>query len=222
MSSMPSTRIRKDVYGKSEQGRALTAYVLGDGSDVTMIFGAFHGNEPITDDIVLKLRDYLKYNPKYLQGRRVVLAPVVNPDGLRRGNRSNANGVDINRNFPGTWRKQATKARFTPGPRAASESETKAVIGLMNKYQPTKVVSIHQPFHTMNYTGEAGRQLALAMKKHNRYPITGDIGYPTPGAFGDYCGITRGIAIVTHELPVQSASAAWRDNREALLAAIAH
>lgn len=210
------------TYGKSVQGRPLTAYILGHGPAVTLIFGAFHGNEPITDDMVLKLRAFLKANPRHLEGRRVVLAPVVNPDGLRRNQRANANGVDLNRNFPGTWRKEATKKRYNPGPSAASEPETRAVISLMDRYHPTKVVSIHQPFHTMNYTGQAGLELAQAMRKHNRYPITGDIGYPTPGSFGDYCGKIRDIAIVTHELPSQSASAAWQANREAWLAAIKH
>lgn len=212
----------KHQYGKSRLGSPLMAYVLGNGPDKTMIFGAFHGNEPITDDIVLMLRQYLKTNPQILQGRCVILAPVVNPDGLRRGKRSNARGVDLNRNFPGTWRAQATKARYNPGPSAASEPETKAVIKLIEQYDPRKIVSLHQPFGNMNYTGEPGRRLALAMQKKNRYPITPDIGYPTPGSFGNYCGKTLRVAIVTHELRPESAAAAWRANSQALVAAIQH
>ncbi len=207
-------------YGESVNGTPLTAYILGDGPNVTLFFGAFHGNEPITDDMVNLLRAYLKSKPELLQGRRVILAPVVNPDGLKRGKRANAHGVDLNRNFPGTWQKAATKARYNPGPRAASEPETQAVVRLIGEYNPSKIVSIHQPFRTMNYTGAPGKKLAETMKKYNKYPITPDIGYPTPGSFGDYCGKTLGVAIVTYELPTQSAEAAWKENREAFLAAI--
>ena len=210
------------TYGKSVNGTALTAYILGDGPNVTLFFGAFHGNEPITDDMVKRLRAYLKSRPELLQGHRVILAPVVNPDGLSRGKRANAHGVDLNRNFPGTWQKQATKARYNPGPKPASEPETRAVIKLIETYNPSKIVSFHQPFHTLNYTGEPGLKLAQAMKKYNRYPITPDVGYPTPGSFGDYCGKTLKVAIVTYELPTQSADAAWKDNREAFVAAIRH
>jgi hypothetical protein len=222
--TIEKTPLREEAvqYGKSVSGKPLVAYVLGNGPDKTMVFGAFHGNEPITDDIVLMLRKHLKANPQLLQGRCVILAPVVNPDGLKRGKRSNVRGVDLNRNFPGTWRAQATKARYNPGPSPSSEPETKAVIGLIKQYRPSKIVSLHQPFGNMNYTGEPGRQLALAMQKKNRYPITPDIGYPTPGSFGDYCGKTLRVAIVTHELRPESATAAWRANREALVAAIEH
>lgn len=208
------------IYGHSVKGTPLKATILGDGPNVTLFFGAFHGNEPITDDMVNRLRDYLQSNPQLLNGYRVILAPVVNPDGLSRGKRANARGVDLNRNFPGTWQKAATKARYNPGPSAASEPETKAVIQLIEDWKPTKIVSFHQPFHTMNYTGEPGRQLAQAMKKYNKYPITPDIGYPTPGSFGDYCGRKLKIAIVTYELPPQSADAAWKANQSAMLAAI--
>ncbi len=49
-----------EVYGKSVQGRPLTAYILGDGENVTCIFGAFHGNERGTVGVAEKLRAYLK------------------------------------------------------------------------------------------------------------------------------------------------------------------
>jgi hypothetical protein len=60
------------------------------------------------------------------------------------------------------------------------------------------------------------------MQRHNGYRITEDIGYPTPGSFGDYCGKELRIAIVTLEMPPQSVSAGWEANRNALLAAIKH
>jgi protein MpaA len=218
--SQPAIATQTITYGRSVKGRPLTAYIMGNGPDTTMIFGAFHGNEPATPGVVRKLHDYLKRHPEMLEGRRVVLSPVVNPDGLSRGTRVNARGVDLNRNFSYGWKSTSKGANYFPGKKPESEPETRAVIALMQQYSPQKVVSIHQPYHTMNYTGEAGRQLALAMRKHNNYPITPDIGYPTPGSYGDYCGKKLGIGIVTLELPTQSSSAAWEANRDALLAAI--
>lgn len=210
------------TYGRSAKGRILAAHIMGDGPNTTMIFGAFHGDEPSTPGVVQKLIAYLQRHPEMLEGRRVILSPIVNPDGLDRGSRVNARGVDLNRNFPYGWEPTSKGPNYFPGKSAASEPETKAVISLMQRYSPQKVISIHQPYHCMNYTGEAGLELAQVMKKYNRYRITDDIGYPTPGSFGDYCGKSLGIAIVTLELPTQSAEAAWETNRDALLAAIKH
>ena len=48
------------TYGRSAQGRALRAHVLGNGPDTTIIFGAFHGNEPATPGVVQRLMVYLQ------------------------------------------------------------------------------------------------------------------------------------------------------------------
>jgi predicted nicotinamide N-methyase len=68
----------------------------------------------------------------------VVLA--ANPDGLLRGTRANANGVDLNRNFPASnWRAGTVTSRATidapsdvvlsTGTAPASEPETQALPG---------------------------------------------------------------------------------------------
>ena len=44
--------------------------------------------------------DHLVGHPALLAGRRVVLLPVINPDGMANGSRFNARGIDLNRNFP--------------------------------------------------------------------------------------------------------------------------
>ncbi|MBV9469107.1 MAG: DUF2817 domain-containing protein [Abitibacteriaceae bacterium] len=213
---------RQEIFGHSVKGRPLLAYVLGEGTNVTVIFGAFHGNETNTASVVERLREYLKQHPETLAGCRIILVPKVNPDGLAMQQRVNAHGVDLNRNFPGSWQPRVRRMRYSPGPRAASEPETQGVMQLLKKYKPGKVVSIHSPFHTMNWTGERSRTLAFIMQQYNKYPTTDNIGYPTPGSLGNYCGRVLQIAIITLELPIESASLSWQANREALLAAIAH
>ncbi|MDQ3812886.1 MAG: DUF2817 domain-containing protein [Armatimonadota bacterium] len=210
-----------EIFGRSVQGRPLWAHVLGEGPEVTLIFAAVHGNETATPFLVEQLRAHLKRHPEWLQNRRAVLVPTLNPDGLNARRRVNARGVDINRNYPGTWRRPKRGERFRPGAYPASEPETQAMIRLTNKYRPSKIVSIHQPLHCLVYTGERSRGLAQAIAKENGYRIKDDVGYPTPGGFGAYCELVLRAAVVTIELPWQSPQAAWRRNARALLAAIA-
>ena len=209
----------QEIFGYSVQHRPMTAYIFGQGSNVTMIFGAFHDNEPASPIVVESLKLYLEAHPEEWKERTIILVPLTNPDGEFQRSRTNARGVDLNRNFPGTWQVTVAVARYNPGPSPASEPETVAVMRLVEKYAPDKIISIHQPFHCLNWNGEAGRILAEAMSVHNHYPTTGDIGYPTPGSFGSYVE-GKGISMVTLELPNIDASSCWRQNRDALLAAI--
>jgi len=106
------------------------------------------------------------------------------------------------------------------GPKPASESETRAVLRLIERYGPRRIVTIHSisgDRYCNNYNGPAKR-LATAMSRHNGYPVTASIGYPTPGSFGTWAGRERGIAVVTLELPSHiSNRGCWEENREALL-----
>lgn len=209
-----------EIFGRSVQGRPIYAHILGNGPDTTLILAAVHGNETATPYLVKELRTHLKRYPAWLQGRRVVLVPTLNPDGLQKRSRVNARGVDINRNYPGTWRRPKRGERFRPGTSPASEPETQAMIRLVNKYRPNRIVSIHQPLHCIAYSGERSRALAYTMSKRNGYTVKDNIGYPTPGGFGGYCDLIIKTPIVTLELPWQSPQAAWKQNARALLAAI--
>jgi predicted deacylase len=117
----PALYESSEVFGHSVQGRPLVAHVLGDGDNVTMIFAAVHGNETATPYLVQQLRAHLKRHPGLLRDRRVILVPVMNPDGLQARARVNARGVDINRNYPGTWRLPKRGERFKSGAGPASE-----------------------------------------------------------------------------------------------------
>jgi hypothetical protein len=216
---------RVEEFGRSVQNRPLRVYVLENRfdaarRDVTLIYGAVHGNETSTPGVVEYLRAHLKKHPSIVKGRRVLLLPVLNPDGLARRSRRNARNVDINRNYPGTWRRIRERNGFKGGPTVASEPETRAMIRLVARYAPRKIVSIHQPLNCLIYSGERSRPLALAIQKHNKYPIRTGAGYPTPGGFGGYCDKVIKTPVVTIELPWQSAASAWKRNARALVAAI--
>lgn len=207
------------VIGYSVQKRPIEAFVLGKGAVTVLFLGVFHGDEPQGKEIILKLTHYLQNRADLLEQKRIILVPVVNPDGLVQNKRTNAHGVDLNRNFPTKdWQKRALRPRYHPGPHPLSEPETKVVVNLLKKWSPQRIVSLHAPLHCVNYDGPA-KELAFKMARLNHYPVRSEIGYPTPGSFGRFCA-ERGIPLITLELAKTTTPKAWQQNQRALILAI--
>ena len=80
-----------------------------------------------------------------IEGVDLWVVPTYNPDGLARGTRRNARGVDLNRNFPYRWKD--LDGSYESGPRPASEPETRAMMAFLDEIDPRRVVSFHQPLH---------------------------------------------------------------------------
>ena len=146
---------------------------------------------------------------------------MINPDGLKKGTRGNANGVDLNRNFPSSdWSPESPQKKNYPGTHPASEPETRAVMAAIERFSPVAIISIHTWIPQVNFDGP-GKQIAECMAEKNGYPITEDIGYPTPGSLGSFVGRDRNIPVITLELPEHvPALASWSENAAALWAAI--
>jgi protein MpaA len=210
---------QKIVYGHSVHGRPLIAYILGDGPNVTLVSGGVHGNETSSPGLVSKLREYLIAHPEELNGYTVALVVNVNPDGDAAHTRANAHGVDLNRNFPDEWAPKRPGVKLSTGTGPLSEPESAGLAALIDRIKPQKAVSVHQPFHMLVAGQPLGTPLANAMQAENHYRISDTVGYPTPGSFGTFLS-KRNIAAVTLELPWESVSKAWDENRSALLAAI--
>ncbi len=217
--SLKTSALPWQVVGRSEQGHDIYLMEVGSGNEVTLIFGAFHGDEQLGFHLVCQLAESLFVHPDWIQ-EKAVLVPVVNPDGLLERSRTNANGVDINRNFPtGNWSPIYERKENFPGINPGSETETQIVMGLLEQYNPVKIITIHEPLEMNNYDGPA-RELAELLASYNHYPVTTDVGYATPGSFGNYAGRERQIPVVTLELPDTDPATAWRQNGRALIAAI--
>lgn len=213
------------------RGVAIHAYVSTrrGRSAPLVVFGGFHGDEPKGVDaaqrLIKALADTLTNRESHGQSTAWVVVPVVNPDGYDDRRRKNANGVDINRNFPTeNWQKALRRnSRMYGGIAPASEPETRAAIEVIEHIKPRGVITIHSISNGRecnNFDGP-GESLARILARENGYPVTPSIGYPTPGSFGTWCGAERNIPTVTLEFPsLHSAKRCWDDNSAGLLAAV--
>lgn len=201
-------RTARILLGRSVQRRSITAHVGGDGRRGTLIFGGFHGDEPKSVSLADELLGTLLEEDRDVD-RQWVVVPIVNPDGYAARRRRNARGVDINRNFPtANFEVGDRRRRMFGGDRPASEPETRAVIRAVERFAPRHIVTIHSidgERFCNNYDGPA-RDLARMLARANGYPVRASIGYPTPGSFGTWAGVERGIATVTLELPSSHAT----------------
>ena len=157
--------VEKRLLGRSVKGRPLVAYRLGDHrSTVTAVaMSTMHGDEPRTRRILTSLRD-----GRPVRGLDLWVIPVVNPDGLARGTRRNARGVDLNRNFPHRWAN--LDGRYESGPGPASEPETKALIRFFNDVRPRYVVSFHQPLNGVDVSTDSVRPFAVRLAEGLNLP----------------------------------------------------
>ena len=137
------------VIGRSVQKRAITAVQIGDraGTRVALVIGVIHGDERAGLRIIRALEREAANEADALAGTQLWVVPTVNPDGLKGHTRKNSRGVDLNRNFPYRWRGHVPQSSgYYPGPRPASEPETRAVIALVRRTRPDLSIWYHQPW----------------------------------------------------------------------------
>lgn len=169
-----------------------------------LLIGAIHGDEFSSASIVFQWMQRLeadRFQPFYW---RVV--PLVNPDGLLRvpETRTNASGVDLNRNFPTPgwgetalpyWERQTSRdPRRYPGPAPLSEPETRWLARHIERFRPSAIISVHAPYGVLDYDGphEPPQNLGF-LKLH----LLGTY----PGSLGNYAGMYLGVPVITLELP---------------------
>lgn len=173
-----------------------------------LVLGLIHGDEPLAGELPLAWSERLKDLKNPRNSWRIV--PLLNPDGLMRKTRNNANGVDLNRNFPTKdweqsaldyWKKSARsdKRRF-PGNSAASEEETKCVISHIRDFHPDFIVSVHTPYRVLDFDGPKMR-----FPKYSQLPWKALGNYP--GSLGRYMWKDANVPVLTIELGVQMVDA---------------
>ena len=174
-----------------------------------LVIGVFHGDEKDGEYLINR---YL--SQKNETKNRLLFIPCLNPDGKEYGTRTNANGVDLNRNFPTKNWELSDKNEYFGGTAPASEVETQFLIYIIEKYVPDLIITLHEPYCVVNYDGPA-KEEAQQISEITGYKIEESIGYPTPGSFGTYCGIERKIPTITLELPENSEKEnLWNTNKK--------
>jgi protein MpaA len=203
-----------ESYGKSHLGLPLEVWRPRKECKL-LVFAAIHGEEPETTYALSRALRQLTDPPEHCA---VVLA--ANPDGLLRGTRGNARGVDLNRNFPSRdWQPNAVTHRSTmedpsdvllsPGTSAGSEPETQALLALIKNLGPKAVVALHAPLACIDDANASA--LGQRLAKRSGMPLVRDVGYPTPGSFGSW-GADQGLPVVTYEFPLAATEVLMRDH----------
>jgi protein MpaA len=209
---------RELVIGHTVLGRAIEAIHFAPPAYArprppALLFGAIHGDEAVTQLMLERLADELVERPP---GRDTWIVPCVNVDGVLAGTRNNANDVDLNRNFASASWGTARRAGYHPGHAAEDQPETQALVQLIERAAPDRLIALHSTFRMVNWDGR-GAQLASEMSERCGYPVTADMGYPTPGSFGAKYGVEQNLEVITLEVPYLGIDEqAWLDCRDAL------
>lgn len=180
-----------------------------------LVVGGIHGDELSSSALALnwiKLTTQAPSNAisntpaSFAGGIHWRFIPMLNPDGLtaQPAKRVNANGVDLNRNFPTpNWTRDAkiyweqhTKKdpRRWPGKEPLSEPESKFLHDEMASFKPNLIVSIHAPYGVLDFDGPTVPPSKLGRLYLDQVGIF-------PGSLGNYGGVHKGMPVVTIELP---------------------
>jgi protein MpaA len=202
------------TYGRSVLGLPLEVWRPRSACHL-LVFAAIHGEEPETTYALSRALRQLASPPEHCA---VVLS--ANPDGVMRGTRGNARGVDLNRNFPSKdWQGRAVTHRSTiedrsdivlsAGERPASEPETQALLSMIQELRPRAVVALHAPLACIDDVNDSA--LGQRLSQRTGMPLVRDVGYPTPGSFGSW-GADHGVPVVTYEFPLAATEVLMRDH----------
>ena len=85
----------------SFEKRKIFPIMFGKGKRKVLIFTQMHGNEPISTLALLDFLNFLEQTQEYQKlvnkELTLIIIPLLNPDGLEKFDRRNAQGIDINR-----------------------------------------------------------------------------------------------------------------------------
>lgn len=157
--------------GKSLEGRDIWALKISDSAEIeearepAILFNSMHhAREVMGPEVAIDIIDYLtgKYDTdekvtSWVNNNEIWIIPMFNVDGnqkvwdsspMWRKNTRNGHGVDINRNYPGSWNtcngsSSNKNAQDYRGPTPASEPETVAMMNFVSEITPVFNISYH-------------------------------------------------------------------------------
>jgi protein MpaA len=202
--------------GESVEGLPIEVTRFGTGPVERLIVAGMHGgNEYNTVLLSEELTAYLYEHPEIIPADKTLyILHDLNPDGVARSisylGRANANGVDLNRNWPANWQEDWprsgcwTQTYVTAGSAPASEPETKALMTFIQNHHFDALINYHSAALGIFPGGipisEASKNLAKAVAAVTTYP------YPAINTGCEYTGgmvdwtANQGIASLDIEL----------------------
>lgn len=214
MSEFPGASSKKDLESACEKVTRLDKCKSVNGTPIfhysklaenknaksILVFSLIHGDENQAGTVGRYWMERLEaISPR--NHWRVV--PVLNPDGVVNKTRTNANQIDLNRNFPtkdwndlaqAYWKTKAnSSSRRFPGEVSGSEPEVQCALDEISDFKPDFIVSVHTPLHVLDFDGPKLRQ-----PKFDYLPWK-SLGH-FPGSLGRYMWFERQTPVLTVEL----------------------
>jgi len=191
-------------------------YRFGTGPSERLIVAGMHGGDEYnTVELAEQLMAYIGKNPDVIPSDvTLYILHDLNPDGVARGlnylGRANANGVDLNRNWPANWQKDWPRTGcwittyVTGGTGPASEPETKALMAFIQNHHFVALINYHSAALGIFPGGipisSASRSLAQAVADVTTYHYPAlDTGCDYTGGMVDWTA-NQGIASLDLEL----------------------
>ncbi|MDR1101464.1 MAG: M14 family metallocarboxypeptidase [Clostridiales bacterium] len=240
-----------DSIGQSVCGREIYSLTLGSKAAKTHVFfnGAHHGMEWVTSWVLMRYIEdvcgnFAKNKPigdyilrQYLQNARLYFVPMVNPDGVTISLagaekwQSNANGVDLNHNYPADWQQVKDRPGNTRygGPVPASEPETRAIMKFTERINFNRVFALHSQGEEIYWDFKeiyvrGARELAERMSVVSGYVVSRPEGVSSFGGYKDWFiqtfhrpGYTIELGKGENPLPLRDFEGIYSKAREMLL-----
>ncbi|MFA5041079.1 MAG: M14 family zinc carboxypeptidase, partial [Bdellovibrionales bacterium] len=134
---------------------------------------AIHGNEKPPVFALMGFLHFLSDHPSLFPTTKIVVYPVVNPDGFVLNQRKNDNkatgeSADLNRNFPQIPNGKKPNPESAPRQDVApaSQPETQALMQALKNSRPDKYLNFHTPIDAFMIPGGSG---GAAPKAVNNY-----------------------------------------------------
>ncbi len=188
------------------------------------LMAGVHGDEVEGVYLLKKFFEWLKEEDESELLIPIIVIPILNIDGYRTGTRTNAHGVDLNRNLPAkSWAKSEgdkKNKKYHPGDQPLSEPENQFLNKLFQKWPPKFILTFHSWRPMLNFNGDCLEQ-ANFLKQHNSYPVCDMIeNHPTPGSLGQYSVEKYNCPVLTFECPLINDNLTleniWEENQKAL------
>lgn len=177
-----------------------------------------HGDERAGPELAERFERAVLARPEWLEGRTLIIVPRANPDGIARGSRYNAAGVDLEADF----RAGGFGDRRRGGPGPTAEPETLALAGLIETWTPARVLALGLPVGGLSGQGEGAGALVEVLGRHAGVPLRETA--VRPGTLGTWVAEERRTPFVALDLPtgVRDQEALWLRHGSLLVAALTY